>query len=105
MAEIDEIMAIVKDGILPFPFKVGILSRPVKQITEDGENPLDYVTATTKPFVNAEELELWLDSNKDKKHILLMPVSAGRILAAKKMNKFLKKNKPYHYSQARKKKM
>lgn len=98
-------MAIIKDGILPFPFKIGILSQTAKQITEDGENPLDYVTSTTNPFFNAEELEIWLESNKDKKHILFIPVSAGRILAAKKMNKFLKKNKPEHYSQARKKKM
>lgn len=102
MAEIDELMKLVKQYTLGFPVKVGILSKSVREISEAGEDMRRFITSTTRAMMNAEELENWLNDNKDKKHIILMPVSAGRIAAAKKTNAILKKVNPAHYSQAKK---
>lgn len=73
MSEIEEILKLAKGENVPFPLRVGVLSRSVREITGAGENMLDYIIEYTEPFGNVEELELWLAANKNKKHIVLIP--------------------------------
>lgn len=73
MSETEEIHNLIREYNVRFPLRIGILSRSIRSITEAKLSPFDYLVVQTEPFSNMEDLDLWLQENKDKKHLLLIP--------------------------------
>lgn len=102
MDEIDEIMALARRFVIPFPLYIGVLDMSNKAIAESEENTTDHIVEYSPLMNNAEELEIWLNSNKNKKNIVLVPESTRKQIelkqkqkeAAASTHKLLKKRDP-----------
>lgn len=116
MAELEQILHLMKENNVPFPIRLGIMSKSNRELAEIDANPTDYIIAKTDRMYNAEELERWLIDNKELRNILLVPALGEETTfakyedlrkkqqkAAKKTNEILKKKNPNHYREAAKK--
>lgn len=74
MGEKKQINNLVNGSIMGgYPVQIGVLSQSVESIVRQRNNVLDYVIGDGGIMMNQAEMDKWLSSNKDKKHIILVP--------------------------------